>query len=188
MLFCDIWYRIVFYCNGSTRRNLSFLDRSFRVMITTQHIHLLKQERSRLFNLLILGVNSSTIERFVADFQYLKKTWKPPKNKLFLNYVDYHYHMLYIVIFLIQHYDVVQLFFHFTNLCNYKNISLVIYLIEDFSTYSHPNLDRLVNNFVDSTTYIVLSESSSKFLEWHYKIFKRHKILKLKSEYFVDFW
>lgn len=191
----DCWYRIVFYCNGGMRQNLSFSNKFFRSMITKQHIHLLKSERCRLFKFLIDDIASSTVQRFVSDFEFLVTSWRPPKNELLLNYVDYHYHLLFIVSFLLTQIDSLQLFFYYTNNCTLVNKHNIIkYLIQHYSTKSVISMYSLLYNFVIECTPLFesspfdsdSSDSVEEIKKLHQSIFNKYKLIERNSNLYVD--
>lgn len=110
----DVWLIIVRFSNGKTRHDLSQLNHHFRTIITNHHIFLLKQEQRRIQSF-VTDVQSTTVERFVNDFEKVKKDWKPPYNYLYLHYVDYNYHLLFVSLEMLAQIESYQLFFHFTN-------------------------------------------------------------------------
>lgn len=188
MLIIDVWFRIVFYCDGTTRQKLSSTNRNFRKMITTEHIHLLKQERVRLYQFLTNDIKSTTVKRFHDDFNYLMKTWKPPKDHLLLHYVDYHFHLLYIIVFLLQHYEVIQLFFHFTNDVILKENNIVLYIIEALSCYATPNIARIVFNFLKSIDDYQIIDDSIPIPQMHEMIFQKYQFIqKHRDLYYISY-
>lgn len=185
MICYDVWCRITFYSNGKFRQNLSFLNHDFRKMITKHHIHLLKAERKRLFNFLIVDVKSTSVQRFVSDFEHLVKIWKPPSNQLLLHYVDYNYHMLYIAIFLLKHYEIIQLFLHFTNNLGLKGANIIIEMIDDFSCYSRLSVGRIVNKITTSPQVVELDDLS--IFELHYKVFGTFEYIRVYGDVCVNY-
>lgn len=110
----DVWLFITRFSNGETRHNLSQTNKHFRNLITNHHIYLINQEQRRILSF-VTDVESTTVQRFLGDFEELKNEWKPPENNLLLHYVDYHYHLLITTLFMLQKIESYHLFFYFTN-------------------------------------------------------------------------
>jgi hypothetical protein len=127
----DVWLFITGLLNGESRHNLSQINKYFRNLITKYHIYLIEQEQRRILSF-ITDVGSTTVSRFLDDFEKLRNEWKPPENNLLLHYVDYHYHLLIITLQMLKKIESYHVFFYFTNKLELSNGNLVKNLLYCF--------------------------------------------------------
>lgn len=171
----NIWIKITFYSDGPTRHNLSRLNKNFRCMITRLHISLLKKEQKRIQSF-ITDVESTTVNRFIDDFESLKIEWKPPDNNLMFHQVDYHYHLLSVTLEMLRNIELYHLFFYFTNNQTIKpNINLIKQLVHSFQYPSTNTLFEVLGSISQTKiqpTFLVNSRHENPLL-LHQKIFNK---------------